>query len=337
MVDDPLVTVLMPLYEHGDTVARAVRSMLGQSLENLRVLVVDDGSTDDGARQVAQLAARDSRLALLRRSHEGIVATLQAGLERVKTPFVARMDADDWSAPDRLALQLELLASDPGLAAVDCQVELAPGATTGYGMKHYVSWVNSQCDWPTIHAHLLEESPLIHPATLLRLEAVRAVGGYVDGPWPEDYSLWLRLVAAGYRLGKVPRPLFTWSDSPGRLTRTDRRCTQESHARLKVAMLPELMPTVRSGVQIWGAGPSGRRLQRSLQEAGIPVLRIYDVRAGLIGSQRDGVPIHSVYDYPRFTAPICLVALGQPRAKALTMQFLRDHGLQPWEHFLFVS
>ncbi len=337
MADVPLITVLMPLYEHGDSVGSALQSMLKQTVGRLQVVVVDDGSTDGGPEIVAGVAEQDARVTLIRRSHQGIVAALQAGLDRIVTPYVARMDADDWSAPERLARQLELLTSEPSLAAVDCQVALAAGPTTGYGMKRYVSWVNGHGDWNAMRNHLLEESPLVHPASLMRTEALRAVGGYVDGPWPEDYALWLRLVAAGYRLGKVQETLFTWSDPPQRLTRTDGRCTAEAHLALKVAILPRLLPEVRAGVQIWGAGPTGRAWHHRLLEAGIPVLRIFDVKAGLIGTERHGAVVHSVDDLPRHPRPICLIALGQPKAKALTLQFLTEHGLKPWEHYLFVS
>ena len=337
MTAAPSVTVLLPLFEHGDTIGDALASIQKQTFADLAIHVLDDGSTDCGPEVVLAAAARDPRVRLTRYEHRGIVATLEAGLATVQSAFVARMDADDHSAPHRLERQLAVMAADPGLAAVDCQVELGPCEITGGGMRQYVEWVNGLLEWESLRDALFEEAPLVHPATLMRTAAVRGVGGYQVGPGPEDYSLWLRLVGDGWRLGKVPEFLFTWRDGPGRLTRTDPRCSRDAIMELKVRMIPELLPTVRSGVQIWGAGPTGRRLMRRLVAAGIPIVRVYDLAPRLIGRELFGAPVVSLHEFPRNPTPICLVALGRRAGKAQTRDFMRQHQLNSWEHFLFVS
>ena len=333
----PPVTVLLPLYQHGDTIGAALASMLAQTYTDLAIHVLDDGSTDQGPQVVADVAAGDPRVRLFRFDHRGIVVTLESGLAAVRSPFVARMDADDYSAPRRLEMQMAAMAADPQLAAVDCQVELGGCQITGGGMRQYVDWVNGLLSWGSLRDALFEEAPLVHPATVLRTEALREVGGYQESAGPEDYSLWLRLVGAGWRLGKVPETLFTWADSPGRLTRVDPRCTREAQLALKVRMLPELVPGVRAGVQVWGAGPTGRRLMRQLAAAGIPIVRIYDFAKRLLGRELFGAPVVSLYDLPAHPSPICLVALGRRPAKERVREFMGHHQLKCWEHFLFVS
>jgi hypothetical protein len=333
----PLVTVLLPLYQHGPSVASALASIQAQSITDLAIYVLDDGSTDEGPEIVAEAAIRDERIRLFRFPHRGIVATLSEGLEAVQSAYMARMDADDLASPRRLQRQLEMLKLSPDVAAVDCQVEIAQSEVTGAGMRQYVNWVNSLLEWRALRDALFEESPLVHPATLLRTEAVRAVGGYVEGVGPEDYSLWLRLVGAGWRLGKVPECLFTWADPPGRLTRNDPRCSLDAIMDLKVRMLPELLPAAQEGVQVWGAGPTGRRLMKRLRTAEIPIRRIYDIDPKLIGRELHGVPIFSLYDFPSYSSPICLIALGQRKAKSVAADFLQRHELAAWTHFLFFS
>ena len=88
------------------------------------------------------------------------------------------------------------------------------------GMQRYADWVNSLNTGADIDRELLVESPLVHPAATMRVEAVRAIGGYRSGPFPEDYDLWLRLRRAGWRLARVPEVLVHMSDHNGRLTRT---------------------------------------------------------------------------------------------------------------------
>lgn len=337
MIPVPLVTVLLPLYQHGPTIGAALASMQAQTMAELAIHVLDDGSTDHGPEVVSAAAGDDPRIRLFRFPHRGIVATLREGMASVESPFMARMDADDLSSPLRLVRQLDALAAAPELAAVDCQVRLAGSEVTGAGMQQYVDWANGLLDWVALRDALFEESPLVHPATLVRTEAVRGVGGYLEGEGPEDYSLWLRLVGAGWQLGKVPEFLFTWADPPGRLTRTDPRCSLKAIMGLKVRMLPELVPAVRNGVQVWGGGPTGRRLMRRLQGAGIPIHRIFDIDPKLIGRELHGAPVLSLYDLPQHRRPVCLIALGQRRAKRLAREFLSQHDLQSWEHFLFVS
>jgi glycosyltransferase involved in cell wall biosynthesis len=337
LTSTPLVTVLLPLYQHGYSVGAALASIQAQSVGDMAIFVLDDGSSDEGPARVAAAATLDERIRLFRFPHRGIVATLSEGLAAVQSPFVARMDADDLAAPLRLERQLEMLNLAPEMAAVDCQVEIAHSEVTGAGMRQYVKWVNSLTEWTVLRDALFEESPLVHPAALMRTDAVRAVGGYVEGDGPEDYSLWLRLVGGGWRLGKVAERLFTWADPPDRLTRNDPRCSLNAIMDLKVRMLPELLPEVRDGVQVWGAGPTGRRLMKRLRSAGIEVMRIYDIDPNLIGKELHGAPIFSLYDFPAHSSPICLVALGQRKAKALVADFLRQNQLVAWQHFLFFS
>jgi glycosyltransferase involved in cell wall biosynthesis len=337
MAERPELSVLMPLYQNGGTVVRAAESILGQTCRSLELVVVDDGSTDDGPGRVGELAARDSRVRLVRRPHEGIVAALNHGLEACRAPWIARMDADDWSHPERLEAELALLRSDPRLAAVDCRVDLEASAVTGRGMHDYIGWLNGLSGWEGIRNGLFEEAPLVHPATLLRRTAVEAVGGYVQAEEPEDYSLWLRLVEAGWRLGKVERTLFRWADLPGRLTRTDPRCAPRALATLKARMLIRVRPDLRKGVQVWGAGPTGRRFMGHLRRAGVPIARIFDIDPRLIGRDLHGAPIHHHEELPRFRDLPCLVALGQRKAKALATGWLRDYGFTAWSDYLFVA
>jgi len=337
MTSVPPITVLLPLYQHGDTVGDALVSMQAQTLTEISIHVLDDGSTDDGPDIVAAAAALDPRVRLFRYPHRGIVATLQDGLSTVRSPFAARMDADDISAPERLEHQLAALVASPTTAAMDCQVHIAESGITGAGMRQYVEWANRLLSWEALRGALFEESPMIHPASLMRTEAVREVGGYLEGEGPEDYSLWLRLVGAGWRLGKVPQYLFTWSDPPGRLTRVDPRCSLRALMGLKVKMLPDLVPGVRDGVQVWGAGPTGRRLMQRLRQAGIPVVRIFDIDPRLLGRELHGAPVTSLYEFPSHSSPICLIALGQRKAKALAKDFLVQQGMVSWEHYLFFS
>ena len=117
---DP-VTVLMPVYNARETLEVAVRSALDQIGVEVRLLVVDDGSTDDCMSWLKEL--RDPRVRLQSIPHAGIAAALNHGYALVDTPYVARLDADDYCVPERLVRQIAWLEQHPDLDGVGCAVE----------------------------------------------------------------------------------------------------------------------------------------------------------------------------------------------------------------------
>ena len=109
MTNEPLVSVLMPVYNAGRYVAQSVESILDQSLGDFEFLIVDDGSTDGSRAVLKHYAAHDRRIQLEARENRGLVVTLNAMLGRARGELIARMDADDVALPDRFALQVEYL------------------------------------------------------------------------------------------------------------------------------------------------------------------------------------------------------------------------------------
>jgi hypothetical protein len=125
----------------------------------------------------------------------------------------------------------------------------------------------------------------------MRAELFDRAGGYRDVGMPEDYDLWLRAWAAGFRFGKVARVLHYWRDHPRRLTRTDPRYAVEAFLRAKAeALLRGPLADGRTFV-VWGAGMLGRRLTRLLVRAGRPPAALLDIDPKKIGRTRHGRPV----------------------------------------------
>lgn len=114
----PKVSVLMPCFNAERFVKEAIESILNQSLREFKFVIVDDGSDDNTLSIVRSYATRDSRIRLIETSHGGIVAALGSGLTFCEGEFVARMDADDVSHPERLERQVAFLVDHPKSAAV---------------------------------------------------------------------------------------------------------------------------------------------------------------------------------------------------------------------------
>jgi GT2 family glycosyltransferase len=324
----PRAAVLLPARDAARTVRAAAVSILRQTLRDLSLVVVDDGSRD-GTRAILEgLARRDRRVVVVHGAGEGIAGALRRGLSRCDADVVVRMDADDVAHPRRLEVQLAALAADPSLAAVGSRVRLFPRGEVAGGMARYAAWVNGLVTPDLVLRDLLVEAPLVHPAAAIRRRVLDEVGGWRDGDFPEDYDLWLRLAAEGHRLGNVPEVLLDWRESAGRLTRTDPRYAISRHVALKAAWLAAGPLSDRREVAIWGAGETGRAFARALRAHGVAVVLFLEVDARKIGRSIQGAPVHSFEEAERARGLPLLVAVGAPGARDLIRAELSRRGFQ---------
>ena len=181
----PRISVLIGAYDNEETIGRALDSILAQTVEDLELIVVDDGSTDGTAALVDAVA--DPRVRRLALPHMGISRSLNAGLAEARAPVVAIQDADDWSEPERLERQLALLDERPDVAVVGVRMrEVGPD-----GAELRPRTVLAEGD---VRPALLRWNPIPNTSAAFRREAVLAAGGYDPRyRYAMEYDLWLRL------------------------------------------------------------------------------------------------------------------------------------------------
>jgi hypothetical protein len=333
----PRVAVLLPARDAAATLRAAAVSVLRGTFRDLALVVVDDGSSDATAEVAERLAGRDARVRVVRGPGEGIARALNRGLAAVDAALVARMDADDVAWPRRLALQVEALEADPSLAAAGSRVRLFPGALVRDGMRRYAAWLNSLTTPALVARDLFVEAPLVHPAALLRRGPLEAAGGWRDGPFPEDYDLWLRLAAAGGRLTNLPATLLDWRESAGRLTRTDRRYALPRHVALKCAALAAGPLAGVREVALWGAGETGRAFCDALAAEGVRVATFVEVDRRKIGRTIRGARVVSWEAVDGVRGLPLLVAVGAPGARDLIRAELVRRGFEEMRDFRCVA
>lgn len=312
----PVVSILMPFRDAGETLAPCLESIASQTLGDFECLCIDDGSTDHGPEILAATQAGDGRFRRLRSPGVGLVAALNAGLTRARAPLVARMDADDLMHPERLSLQTAAMRRDPALTVLGTRVRAFSEAPLTKGFAAYVAWQNSCVSEQDIARDIFLESPLAHPSVMFHAAPVRAAGGYRQGPFPEDYELWLRLHRHGDRLGKLPQTLLHWRDHPARLSRRDPRCARGAFDRLRAAYLaadPRLIAR-RGRLAIWGAGRRTRQRAAHLLERGFSPIAWVDVDPRKLGNRIAGAPV----------VPPTWLASRQPRP--LVLVYVANHG-----------
>jgi glycosyltransferase involved in cell wall biosynthesis len=330
----PRVSVVLPFRDAADTLDDALRSIAAQTMPDFECLLIDNGSLDASADVARAAAIRDVRFRALR-VDGGLVQALNAGIAAAQSALIARMDADDLAHPTRLERQLCALDDDPTLAVSSCLVRCFPEETLPGGMRRYEAWLNALRTPDEIRDALFIESPIAHPSAVIRRAALDAVGGYRETGGPEDYDLWLRLLLGGHRAGKVGEVLLQWRDSTQRLSRVDPRCDRRRFFATKVEHFPSAVPRRRS-LQIWGAGRTGRRWARALQQADYVVDSFVDAHAQRWGRSVRGVPVRPPQPAQRGTAFI-LVATGTPGAREEIEAMLHQSGLRPWRDYLAVA
>lgn len=353
----PRVSVLLPAFNALATLPRAVACIRAQTFADWELLVVDDGSTDGAAEWMRAQAAQEPRLKVISQPHAGIVAALNRGLAAARGEFIARMDADDESLPERLTEQVALFDAKPELGVVGSLVEFAGNRAASAGYALHVDWLNTVVTPEQIALNRFVESPFAHPSVMFRRELVARHGGYRDGDFPEDYELWLRWLEAGVRMAKVPRVLLRWHDPPARLSRTDPRYDVESFYKLKAEYLarwlvaadvkrrtdfsgaPAAPPLHVGGYErpllVWGAGRATRKRVKPLEAHGITVSAYVDIDPNKHGRSRAGHLVLAPEQIP--DGAFHLGYVGKRGAREFCRNFLEQRGCVEGRDFLFVA
>ena len=207
------ITVLLPVYNAGPPLAAAIESVTRQTFADYEILIIDDCSNDGSLGIIRGFESRDPRIRVLAHpKNRGLAATLNEGLSEARGDYVARMDQDDESLPERLATQAGFLDANPNCAVAGSYV-YHMGATPARDRL-----VTMPVDADAIAATLPKYNCMYHPATMLRRRTILELGGYREQfKNAEDYDLWLRVSRAS-ALANVPVPLLRYRFSTTGMT-----------------------------------------------------------------------------------------------------------------------
>lgn len=187
------IDVLIPVFNAAATIEESLTSILRQSVRDIRVVVVDDGSTDDTRGIVARMQSADPRIVAILVPHGGIVDALNAGLAVCTADIIARHDADDIAFAERFAVQLDYLDDHPDCIAVGANAWHIDAAGKRIGTRTTFSG-DVAPDFTLVPAR---EPYLMHPFLMVRRAALVAVGGYRHAFHSEDADLYWRLLDHG--------------------------------------------------------------------------------------------------------------------------------------------
>lgn len=226
---DPLLSVVMSVYNAGDYLFQAIESILEQRFEDFEFIIVNDGSTDKSGAILDHYRQLDKRIRILEQENKGLIASLNRGCQAARGAYIARMDADDISLPNRFVQQIEFMRSRPEVGVLGTGVYLIDEAGNLLQIRDYPS-KHFFIKWQLCFNHAIA-----HPTVMIKRELIEKIGGYDSKMLHvEDYDLWRRLSRASI-MANLPDALHLLRRHESCVSRV--HCEQQAETSIKISQL----------------------------------------------------------------------------------------------------
>lgn len=228
----PLVSVVMPVYNCATYLPEALVSLLIQTFTDFEIIAVNDGSTDDSPEILKRFAKFDSRIKIIDQKNGGIVKALNHGIEKARGQYIARMDGDDISFPNRFKEQVAILEKSPDIVLVAGDFEVIDESSQTIYREQVAP------DNEFIQRAFYLRNAIAHGSVMFRKSALNSVGYYSDAYGPtEDMELWMRLLEHG-DFTATGTSIYRWRVNSQGITSTNnpesvRQATKHLHRRWK--------------------------------------------------------------------------------------------------------
>jgi len=200
----PLISVLMPVYNAGEFLVEAIESILAQTYENWELICIDGGSKDNSLKILKEYAKKDPRIKLIKNGqHKGIGHSLNLAIPQAKGDYVARMDADDVSLSNRFEEQIKLLKENPNLVACGGQAEMIDKNGNVFAEKRFPT------DPKKLRELIMKMIPLQHPILMARSYVFKKYRYLENLPTAEDVDMLFYLLSQG-DLGNVDTIVYQY-------------------------------------------------------------------------------------------------------------------------------
>ncbi|NNV07975.1 glycosyltransferase [Geobacillus sp. MMMUD3] len=331
---NPIVSVVMPVYNALPWINESINSILNQTFENFELIIIDDGSVD-GTREFLK-NINDSRIVRYFFSeNRGIVSALNKGISLAKGKYIARMDSDDISSPIRLEQQVEFLEENPSCHLVATNIESFTHESTipKEELERYQKWYNNAHTHEEICLTLPIGNCLCHPSVMFRKDSFYKIGGYKsEFKLAEDYEFFIRMSKYG-RLFKIRKPLLKYRIHSKQLSSEYKQRQRRIDAKIKAHYIKEhYCLEGKENLLIWGAGNGGILIYKALSELGIKVVGFIDIDYNKRKKRVDHIMIENPESISKFQFDFVIIAttLGRKYAES----YLESLGLKYGKQYI---
>ena len=202
MMNLPLISVVMPVWNGERYLQKAISSILNQTFTDFEFLIIDDGSTDSTPLMLAEYAAIDHRIRIITLNHAGIVAALNRGVDESCAEWIARMDCDDEAHPDRLRRQWDAIKETREAVLCHSNVMVVNNSQPAHPNARFIR------SSALLELRLCYRCAIVHPTVLFHKNTFIACGKYKEEErHAEDFGLWGRMLSQGGIVG-IPDALL---------------------------------------------------------------------------------------------------------------------------------
>ena len=232
------VDVIVPAYNPGSYLRRALDSVIAQSHTDWICVVIDDGSTED----LSWAGELDPQIRLLRQANQGLTGARNSGIAQGASPLVAFLDADDVWLPGKLEAQISAMRDEAVVLCSTAFIDMidAEGLWLQGGFEHFAS----------SHEELLQGNGICVSTAMTRRSRLDAVGGFsLRLAQAQDWDLWLRLTAGGGQAVKINQVLAHYRVHSSNMSRNYKRMLLESTTAIKMHSRVETRQYARAGLR----------------------------------------------------------------------------------------
>lgn len=201
-----LVSVIIPVYNAEKYIEEAVVSICNQTYAHIEILIINDGSTDGSKNILERLAGKDNRITFVSRENRGLQATLNELIDMADGEYIARMDADDISEPDRIAMQKQYMDLHQDVDVLGTSMRVFGGDNRTYIARRYISREQRQIRMLFSNAGLVHPTAFFRSATLDKMK----LRYNTENHGAEDYEMWCNILENGGRLEELKDVLFSY-------------------------------------------------------------------------------------------------------------------------------
>jgi glycosyltransferase involved in cell wall biosynthesis len=315
-----MISILMPFQNEALHLDETLKSILAQTEANFELIAMDDHSNDHSMDILRQYSHLDSRVKVFSSKGEGTIPAICEAFELSRGNFVTRHDADDLMPKHKLSELKKILLLSGRKSISTGKVKYFSALGVKGGFKKYEEWLNNLCDNENHFKDIFKECVVPSPNWMMFREDFQEMGAFKNLSYPEDHHMALILFERGYKVVSSKRVTHYWRDHPSRASRTQERYADQKNFSMKCDFIKRMFK--QKDLVVWGAGPRGKELARTLINLNMKFKWITDNNKK-IGKKVYGVWIESPEILNDHKDSILFIAVSQRNGQSSINSFLR--------------